>query len=117
LDIAKADMGIAAMYAGLVTDEELRHRIYNDLRAEHERSQHMIAQVLELSDDEFIANMPVLQRSIERRNPYVDPLNFIQVDLLRKLRQLEPGTPGYEDILNAVLDTINGIAAGMKTTG
>jgi phosphoenolpyruvate carboxylase len=61
--------------------------------------------------------MSAIRTSIERRNPYVDPLNFIQVDLLRQLRKLTPESPAYEPILEAVLATINGIAAGMKTTG
>jgi phosphoenolpyruvate carboxylase len=65
----------------------------------------------------LLDNVPVLQRSIARRNPYVDPLNFMQVALLRELRQLAPDTPRYHAVLRAVLATINGIAAGMKTTG
>ncbi|MBN1562868.1 MAG: phosphoenolpyruvate carboxylase, partial [Anaerolineae bacterium] len=48
---------------------------------------------------------------------YVDPLNFIQVVLLRDLRALEPGSAAYDETLRAVLETVNGIAAGMKTTG
>jgi phosphoenolpyruvate carboxylase len=60
---------------------------------------------------------PIMQRSIERRNPYVDPLNFIQVALLRELRQVVPETTQHDSLLNTVLSTVNGIAAGMKTTG
>ena len=56
-----------------------------------------------------------MRRSIDRRNPYVDPLNFIQVALLRDLRRLDG--PDYEATLQAVMETVNGIAAGMKTTG
>jgi len=58
-----------------------------------------------------------MQRSIGRRNPYVDPLNFIQVALLRELRQSTSSTSQDEALLNTVLSTVNGIAAGMKTTG
>jgi phosphoenolpyruvate carboxylase len=58
-----------------------------------------------------------MQRSIDRRNPYVDPLNFIQVALLSDLRMMHPDVPTYDDTLQAVLATVNGIAAGMKTTG
>jgi phosphoenolpyruvate carboxylase len=58
-----------------------------------------------------------MRRSIDRRNPYVDPLNFIQVALLRELRLMDPSAPGYEALLGAVMETVNGIAAGMKTTG
>jgi phosphoenolpyruvate carboxylase len=58
-----------------------------------------------------------MKLSIDRRNPYVDPLNFIQVVLLRRLRAGRPGTPEYDRALDLVLATVNGIAAGMKTTG
>ena len=58
-----------------------------------------------------------MKLSIDRRNPYVDPLNFIQVALLRRLRELPPETPDHERALDLVLATVNGIAAGMKTTG
>jgi phosphoenolpyruvate carboxylase len=115
LDVAKADMGIAELYAALVTDAQVRDTIFNQMRAEHERTCKMIAQILE--QPEILDNMPVIGRSIERRNPYVDPLNFIQVELLRELRQLEPDTPEYEAVLNAVLATVNGVAAGLKVTG
>ncbi len=115
LDLAKADMGIAALYSSLVKDERLRESIFSQMKAEHERSRQMICQITDQRD--LLSNSPVMQRSIERRNPYVDPLNFIQVTLLRELRHLEPDTPAYEIVLSAVLATINGIAAGMKTTG
>jgi phosphoenolpyruvate carboxylase len=55
--------------------------------------------------------------SIERRNPYVDPLNFLQVALLRELRQMDEESDDYRPLLDTTLATINGIAAGMKTTG
>ncbi|MBZ0293939.1 MAG: phosphoenolpyruvate carboxylase, partial [Anaerolineae bacterium] len=115
LDVAKADIGIATLYAALVADEALRDQIFGAIRAEHERTCHWICAILE--QDELLDNTPVIKRSIERRNPYIDPLNFIQVELLRELRELEPETPHYEAILDAVLATVNGIAAGMKTTG
>ncbi|MFN8372772.1 MAG: phosphoenolpyruvate carboxylase [Anaerolineae bacterium] len=115
LDLAKADMGIASLYASLVPDEKLRARIFGEMQQEHTRACQHINKVLE--QDELLGNMPVLRRSIERRNPYVDPLNFIQVVLLRDLRESQPDTSEYEALLNAVLSTVNGIAAGMKTTG
>ena len=58
-----------------------------------------------------------MQRSIERRNPYVDPLNFIQVDLLQQLRAMNPDAPDYRHVMRNVLATVNGIGAGMKVTG
>jgi len=59
----------------------------------------------------------VMQRSIDRRNPYVDPLNYIQVTLLRDLRQGREVRGERSALLDAALATVNGIAAGMKTTG
>ncbi|NWF71010.1 MAG: phosphoenolpyruvate carboxylase [Chloroflexi bacterium] len=115
LDLAKADMGIASLYASLVGDTRLRGAIFGEMQREHTRARDYICKVLE--QEELLGNMPVLRRSIERRNPYVDPLNFIQVALLRELRESTPGTAEYEALLNAVLATVNGIAAGMKTTG
>ncbi|RMG82644.1 MAG: phosphoenolpyruvate carboxylase [Chloroflexi bacterium] len=75
----------------------------------------MICMVLD--QERLLDRTPVMQRSIERRNPYVDPLNFIQVALLKQLRTLTPDAPEYSDVLREVLATINGVAAGMKTTG
>jgi phosphoenolpyruvate carboxylase len=115
LDVAKADMGIAKLYASLVSDEALRDTIFTQMQVEHARAHTMICRVT--GQAEILDNTPTMRRSIERRNPYVDPLNFIQVALLRTLRVLTPDTPEYERVLDEVLTTINGIAAGMKTTG
>ncbi|HVO43106.1 MAG TPA: phosphoenolpyruvate carboxylase [Aggregatilineales bacterium] len=115
LDLAKADMGIAALYASLVHDQGLRDTIFNGMRAEHALACRMIEKIT--GQTELLSNSPIMKRSIERRNPYVDPLNFIQVALLRELRSLPPDSPDYAAVLDAVLFTVNGIAAGMKTTG
>ncbi len=115
LDLAKADMGIAALYAELVTDTTLRENIFHEIKTEHARATAMICTVLDQA--EILSNSPIIKHSIERRNPYVDPLNFIQVVSMRELRQLDANHANFEPIRRAVLDTINGIAAGMKTTG
>jgi phosphoenolpyruvate carboxylase len=115
LDLAKADMGIAALYAELVADERLRKHIFNRIQEEHARACRWICRLTD--QPELLAKSPVMQRSIARRNPYVDPLNFIQVELLRELRRLPESDPQRAAVLEAVLATINGIAAGMKTTG
>lgn len=115
LDLAKADMGIAELYASLVDDAALRETVFQEIKAEHARACDQICRILGLQG--ILENLPVMQRSIERRNPYVDPLNFIQVSLLRDLRHLAPDHAQFEATLKAVLSTVNGIAAGMKTTG
>jgi phosphoenolpyruvate carboxylase len=115
LDLAKADMGIAALYSTLVKDEALRARIFGMIRDEHKRACDFFCAVTQ--QESLLANVPVMKRSIERRNPYVDPLNFIQVSLLRMLRTLPADAPERPALMEAVLSTVNGIAAGMKTTG
>ncbi|MEM6281930.1 MAG: phosphoenolpyruvate carboxylase [Chloroflexota bacterium] len=113
LDLVKADMGIVAHYATLA-DESLLP-FFQRIQAEHTLAS---AQVTVISQQKYLLeSAPVLHTSIERRNPYVDPLNFIQVRLLRELRELEVDSPAYDDKLRTVLATINGVAAGMKTTG
>jgi phosphoenolpyruvate carboxylase len=114
MDLVKADMGIAHLYAGLA-DETLRSEFFTRIQAEHTLAS---AQVTVISGQAFLLETaPVMFTSIERRNPYVDPLNFIQVKLLKDIRDIEQGSREYNDKLKMVLATINGIAAGMKTTG
>ena len=115
LDIAKADMVIAELYASLVSDAQIRDSIYSQMEDEHARARRQICAIME--QKELLDHTPVMQLSIERRNPYVDPLNYIQVTLLRRLRSLPPGTEEADMLLEGVLASINGIAAGMKTTG
>lgn len=119
LDVAKADLGIAGLYAReLVQDEELRARYFSRIKEEHARTWRLLCAVTE--QETLLENNPVIRRSIERRNPYVDPLNFIQVALLQELRGAfakSPDAPGQDEVLREVLATISGIAAGMKTTG
>jgi len=115
LDVAKADMGIARLYAGLVDDQKMAEEMMGLIESEHRRTCEMICQIT--GQTTILGNSPALLKSIESRNPYVDPLNFLQVELLRELRALEPGSPEHAAVLDSVLATINGIAAGMKTTG
>ncbi|MDE2774341.1 MAG: phosphoenolpyruvate carboxylase [Chloroflexota bacterium] len=115
LDVAKADMGIAELYASLVEPLELRKQFYDWIKKEHHLSSAMIMRVTEQAD--LLTNMSAIKTSIERRNPYVDPLNFMQVALLRELRQMDESDECWRPTLDATLATINGIAAGMKTTG
>ncbi|MBK9122259.1 MAG: phosphoenolpyruvate carboxylase [Chloroflexi bacterium] len=115
LDVVKADMGIARLYSGLVSDAKLRDEIFNKIESEHAQTCDWICRIT--GQTSVLEKAPLMQRSIDRRNPYVDPLNFIQVALLADLRMMHPDLPAYDDTLQAVLATVNGIAAGMKTTG
>ncbi len=115
LDVAKADMGIAEQYASLVAPADLAQRFFGWIVREHKLSSEMIMQVTQ--QRELLENVSAIRTSIQRRNPYVDPLNFLQVGLLRELRALDETDPQWRPVLDATLATINGIAAGMKTTG
>jgi len=113
--LAKADLTIARLYAHLVSDPDIRDAIYQRLVDEYGRSERMV--VLVTGRRGLLESQAELRRSISLRNPYVDPLNYLQVELLRRLRRTPQGTPAYEEILSALLRTISGIASGMKNTG
>lgn len=115
LDLAKADLGIAALYASLVSDTALQESIFTEVKTEYARAEEMVCKVVE--QPQLLYHSPVMQRSIERRNPYVDPLNFIQVDLLGRIRAMTADSGEHQPTLRAVLATVNGISAGMKVTG
>ncbi len=121
MSLAKADMEIAARYAALVTDTAVRDRIYGAVAAEYAKSVVVIRRITGL--DALLDNQPVLQKSIRLRNPYVDPLSYLQVELLKRLRALPTGDASEDikiarrDLRAAVLLSINGVAAGMKNTG
>lgn len=111
IGLAKADLSIARLYAGLVSDAVLRDRVFAMLFEEFERTK---AVVLRLTGQTaLLENNPVLGRSIRLRNPYVDPLSLIQVDLLQRKRRGEES----DDLNHALAATINGIAAGLRNTG
>lgn len=106
---AKADDGIARRYVELWDQEEPRERIWAVIEAELARTK---AELRRISGEERLLDRePVLQASIQRRNPSVDPLSYVQIDLLRRLRA------GEEDLGRVSLLAINGIAAGLRNTG
>jgi phosphoenolpyruvate carboxylase len=115
LALGKSDMGIARLYADLVKDEALRKRVYSAIRTAFEQTVHWVTRVA--GQKSILENEPVLQRSIRLRNPYVDPLNFIQVRLLRQLRDNGLDDAALDDAQHTLYITINGIAAGLKNTG
>lgn len=110
--LAKADLTIARLYADLVTEQALADRIFDRIAEEYERTADVISVIT--GQERLLDNMPILQRSIQRRNPYVDPLSFVQLVLLQRLR--DGGEPRVE-LLTGVLESINGIASGLKNTG
>jgi phosphoenolpyruvate carboxylase len=116
VSLAKADMGIGRLYAELVEDEQIREEIFGKIKSEFDLTINWVLDITRQHD--LLEKDPVLKLSVQRRNPYVDPLNFIQVELLRRLRALpDQETPEGEDLLQAIFLTINGIASGLKNTG
>ncbi len=115
LTMRKADMGIAALYAGLVTDEKIRRRIFGLLEAEFARTEAAILAVT--GQKQLLAGDPVLLNSVRLRNPYIDPLNYLQVEMLRRLRGGKLDAAGAEAARAVVELTINGISGGLKNTG
>ncbi|MBK9714727.1 MAG: phosphoenolpyruvate carboxylase [Kouleothrix sp.] len=112
--LGKADLRIAERYAELATDPRAAEAIFGAVREEHARTSRMICQVAQI--EHLLDRSPVLQRSIARRNPYIDPMSFVQVELLRRLRA-DPAGPDHAALEDAILLSISGIAAGLKNTG
>jgi phosphoenolpyruvate carboxylase len=110
--LAKTDMGIAARYAELVSDAALAKRIFSAIRDEHERTRK--AFFLITGAPELLASNPGLALSLRNRIPYIDPLNHLQVALLRRLRS---GKGDSDELRRAVHLTINGVAAGLRNSG
>ena len=115
LALAKADFGIARLYAALVEDAALRDRVFSVLEREFLLTLDMILKVT--GQTELLERNQVLLQSIRLRNPYVDPMSLLQVDLLRRKRGLAAGTPVDAVLDRAITATINGIAAGLRNTG
>jgi phosphoenolpyruvate carboxylase len=111
LAMAKADMNIARLYASLVSDASLRERVWRTLSEEFDRTRRMLLSITGQSD--LLERKPVLSRSVRLRNPYVDPISLIQVDLLSRKR----AGMDTEEVNYALGATINGIAAGLHNTG
>jgi len=109
--LAKADFGIAKLYASLVEDAALRDRVFDVLEAEFDRTRRMVLAITEQAD--ILERNPVLANSIRLRNPYVDPMSLLQVELLRRKRAGEHS----EELDRAITATINGISAGLRNTG
>lgn len=113
--LAKADLLIAKEYGKLIKDAAMGERIYNIIKEEYELTSSLILEIT--GQKEILDNSAVLQESIRLRNPYVDPLSYMQVSLLTELRVLQEQDEDDAILLREVLLTINGIAAGLRNTG
>ena len=115
LTMRKADMGIARLYASLVSDARVRAKILAGLEAEFERTEQAILAIT--GQKQLLAREPVLRKSVELRNPYIDPLNYLQVEMLRRLRSGGLDAEAEQATRRVVELTINGISGGLKNTG
>ncbi|MDQ0092088.1 phosphoenolpyruvate carboxylase [Paenibacillus anaericanus] len=113
--IVKADLTIAKEYANMCSDEVVQNRIFEQIEEEFHLTKAMILKITGLT--EILDNAPALQESIRQRNPYVDPLSYLQVQLLAELREIREQGQDDPILLREVLLTINGIAAGLRNTG
>jgi phosphoenolpyruvate carboxylase len=109
--LAKSDLGLAARYAELVDDKALRRRVFDKIAAEHTRT--IDAHKLITDQDNLLADNPALARSVFNRFPYLEPLNHLQVELLRRYRS------GDDDELvqRGILLTMNGLASALRNSG
>jgi len=109
--MAKADMAIARRYAKLVPDAALAERIYGAIRAEWDRTRDAVLSIT--GHDDLLGGQPELDRLIRQRMPYVEPLNHVQIELIRRRRA------GDDDprVRNGILLAINGVAAGLRNSG
>ncbi|WP_425614038.1 phosphoenolpyruvate carboxylase [Anatilimnocola sp. NA78] len=117
LALAKADMYIAHHYADLEEETDIRQRCWSLIAAERDRTRQALLDMV--GGNELLATNPWFYSSIDARNPYIDPLNLIQVDLLRRRRTLpaEATESEREQLRDMLRLTVQGIAAGMRTTG
>ena len=117
LALAKADMAIAQRYSELADDADIRRRIWQRIAAERDRARQGILDIV--GGGELLATTPWFRRSIEMRNPFVDPLNLIQIEFMRRRRAAADSAAGSSsDEQRGLLRLcVQGIAAGMRTTG
>lgn len=109
--LAKADMGLAARYSELVVDEALRHEVFDKIVAEHDRTIMMLRLIT--GNDDLLADNPALARSVFNRFPYLEPLNHLQVELLRRFRAGDSD----ELVQRGILLTMSGLATALRNSG
>ena len=109
--LAKSSIAIASRYAELVPDERLRETIFGRIRQEWQTSIDMLLDIM--GQERLLQGNPLLERSIRNRFPYLDPLNHVQVELLKEHRAQNPD----EQVLRGIQLTINGISAGLRNSG
>jgi phosphoenolpyruvate carboxylase len=115
MTLAKSDLRIAEHYTSLVSNPATRCRLWTRISEEHADCVQAILFITE--NENLLDDSPILQRSIRLRNPYVDPLSYVQLALLHRLRALPESSQEREGVLNTLLLSISGVSSGMLNTG
>jgi phosphoenolpyruvate carboxylase len=116
MSLIKADMDIAALYVELVPDKNMGRHFYGIILDEYKRTRDAVLSVS--GHMNLLEAEPITQNAVMVRNPYVDPLNYVQVEMLRRVRALsDPESEEAQSIREVITITINGIAAGLRNTG
>jgi phosphoenolpyruvate carboxylase len=114
--LAKSDLRVASRYAELVADAAVRSRIFGAIEAEWQRTRDALRTIT--GDEALLADNPLLARSMANRFPYMDPLNHLQIALLRRHREMAAAGETADDFVRRGIHiTINGIAAGLRNSG
>jgi phosphoenolpyruvate carboxylase len=116
MSLIKADMDIASLYVELAPNKRSAAKIFDTIRVEYDRTHEIVLSIS--GHTNLLDAEPITQTAVQLRNPYVDPLNYIQVEMLRKIRALSDSEGAKAQSLREVIGlTINGIAAGLRNTG
>lgn len=113
MTLSKTDLGMARAYVEALVPNEHRH-VFELIEAEHART---VESINEVSGSGLLSDLPVLRQTLEVRDNYLDPLNVLQIDLLRSYRDTDGDSPEARRIRRALLLSINGVAAGLRNTG
>ncbi|MFM8766989.1 MAG: phosphoenolpyruvate carboxylase, partial [Rubrivivax sp.] len=113
--LAKTDLGLAQRYAELVEDRKSGRRVFAMLQAEWQRTSDALTLIT--GESTRLKSNPALARALEHRIPYLDPLNHLQVELLRRYRQRAVDDPQVERVRRGIHLSIHGLAAGLRNTG
>jgi len=113
--LGKSNLEVAKAYQTLFANTKEGEKFVNEIVAEFELTKNVVLQIT--GESNLLDHQSKLQKSVQLRNPYIDPMNFIQIMLLKKFRTLPENSEERDKVLLILRETVNGIAAGMKNTG